>query len=295
MKKLALLFSLLLLPSFVVAESDESAEPEWRVVEYGQIDFSARADDGGVVMEWNAFPGAGLEWYKVLKSASDDNLVYPEADVIGVKGPGELEFFDENAHKNAYYRVCAITTDRSRSCSNVIWVEVQDKRETDQRIKYNDYRTQAQAQHEKMEAMKNAHVEKKEAYKVKKEEKKDAYEAKKVEKQEAYKEKKIEKKEAHQAQKAEHKDTRNEKLYARLESWLDKVENRLKESDMTNAQKIEKIKKIQARLYEWEKGSEVKMKVVDFLNKSFMAWIAAWEQEVDVDDIGGFLDGLLDD
>lgn len=284
MKKLALLFSLLLLPSLTLAELDESSEPEWRVVEYGQIDLAARADDGGVVMEWSAFPGEGLEWYKVIKSVSNDNLVYPEADVIGVEGPEGLNFVDENAERNAYYRVCAVTTERGRSCSNVVWVEVQDKRETDQKIKYNDYRTKTQAQREKMEAMKNAHVEKKEAYEVKKEENKDAYEAKKVEKQEAY-----------EAKKEERQETRNEQLYARLESWLDKVENRLKESDMTGAQKIEKIKKIQARLYEWEKGSEVKMKVVDFLDKTFMAWIAAWEQEVDVEDIGGFLDDLLED
>ena len=106
------------------------AEPEYRVPLYDKLDFSAEAgSDGKVYMKWSAFGGHNdekFEYYKVIKSYSNPNPVYPEeAAMAALQGLGDLRYTDKNAWKSAYYRVCAITDVKGRHCSNVVWIEVE--------------------------------------------------------------------------------------------------------------------------------------------------------------------------
>ena len=127
-----------------------------------------------------------------------------------------------------------------------------------------------------------------EAKKAAQKEKTEAHKAEMKAKQEA-------KKKELQAKKESHKEDRWKKLYEKLDNWLDRFGDRLENSDMSNQQKIEKIEQIQERFYAWEKGNDVRMRIVDHLDEVLNAWKEEYSQNADFDDIDGFLEGLLDD
>lgn len=79
---------------------------------------------GRVSLNWNRYDGPNFQYYKILHSTEDNNLYYPMTP--------EIDYFDDQ-NKTGYihndpdigdnfYRICVITSDDKRGCSNVQFV-----------------------------------------------------------------------------------------------------------------------------------------------------------------------------
>ena len=98
------------------------------------LEFKAERDGYEVKLTWDTYQAADFQYYKIMKSTTNSNPIYPEQSAIWVLDNQEKnEFFIKDWHKSyTYYRVCVISIDRSRTCSNVVklaWFEKQDKPE----------------------------------------------------------------------------------------------------------------------------------------------------------------------
>jgi hypothetical protein len=77
--------------------------------------------DGKVETSWNVKAPTGFNYYKVIRSATNENPVYPEDSYIYyTSNTEEVTYTDEKPLKGeVYYRVCAIANPH-RYCSNVV-------------------------------------------------------------------------------------------------------------------------------------------------------------------------------
>ncbi|MBN1494478.1 hypothetical protein JW911_01925 [Candidatus Peregrinibacteria bacterium] len=78
--------------------------------------------DGSVSLKWDPYTEPDFLWYKIIHSQEDKELVYPRDGYIDYYDTSKAVSFDHDdapLGKN-YYRVCIITTDNRRGCSNQI-------------------------------------------------------------------------------------------------------------------------------------------------------------------------------
>jgi len=92
-----------------------------------EIDIFLDAEEiegGRVGLHWNRYDGPNFEYYKILHSIHDSNLFYPETPEIEFyENPNRTGFIhNEPEVGDNFYRVCVITTDQRRGCSNVQFV-----------------------------------------------------------------------------------------------------------------------------------------------------------------------------
>jgi len=307
---LSLALGLLLMPTAHAEGTVSNTDSGYRIPLYDNIEFKAEASgDNRVSMSWTAFKGYNdeqFEYYKVIRSYSNPNPVYPEDGAIGVKqSVGDLRHVDEKADRSAYYRVCAITDVKGRHCSNVLWVEIEktDRPSTecknfahngeceDAVIAKEQKEKEQEAWKEKQDAAKKRLEEKKAKQAEEKEVRQKEWEAKKEAQKKEAEAKKSEKKTAHDEKKAEI----YEKMYARLDVWLENFAKRLDEASMSNSDKIEKIEAVQKKFYEWEKGNELRMKMVDHIDEGLNELKQKYSAGDDFAEIDDFLNGLLED
>lgn len=308
----------LLLPT-TYAETDSTnaaGTTDYRVPINDALELETEASGHKVYLKWSTFEGyrdEEFEYYKVVRSYSNPNPVYPEDDGIAYfDGLGELRYTDENATKGAYYRICAITDVKGRYCSNVVWVEIDsndDDHEDDTDCKdwsstgecemtYDEYEAEKKAEDEewehKQDEAKKRLEEKKEAereeWERKQDEKREEWERKKEDHEKEMEEKKADM----EQQREDRKEEIWKRLYEKLDAWLEKFAQRLEGSDLTNAAKVEKIEQIQQRFYNWEEGNEMRMRIVDHLDEQLNEWKQKYSQDEDFSDVENFLDGLLD-
>lgn len=166
MKKwmIAILATLLVITS-VSAQSTNSttyAEPEYKTPVIDEsLDFEATRDGSMVRLEWNTYDGDDFKYYKVMRSETHSNPVYPDQPAL-IYFPNSDQFYHKFGNwgtKTAVYRVCVITTDKSRICSNTVKLAgyVHEKKEY----------TNEEKEYKKIEYTKKEYV-KKQAYKAKK-------------------------------------------------------------------------------------------------------------------------------
>jgi len=87
------------------------------------LNFKAELSWEKVYLSWNTFSkDETFKYYKVIKSQDNSNPVYPENWAIWViSNISETKYIDYKPLVwTNYYRVCAITSDMNRYCSNVI-------------------------------------------------------------------------------------------------------------------------------------------------------------------------------
>ncbi len=317
----ALVLSMLCAPAvFAISNDSDSGESEYRVPIYEGVEFEAELnDDGSVSMKWSPFKERDndkFKYYKVMKSLSNSNPVYPEDDATAVKlGIGDTRHTDKWAHKSAYYRVCVITEQKGRYCSNVVWIE---QGEDNRQKLHDDLRAENKEREERHnDAWEHKKCENFDAAGNCEEDSGDRDEAKKrmMEKMKHQKElmqKRIkEQRESMQKRmKPQERDEDSdrdrdenmeermeaafEKVQPKLDKFLDRVENVLVNSEkLSSEQKIKKIKTLQERFYKWEKGNKFKMVVVDYLDGYFMRWIEELEDDFNVDEMDSFLDDIF--
>jgi hypothetical protein len=76
-------------------------------------------------LSWSKYDEGDLKWYKVVHSQTNDSAYYPADGYIHVSGdPVETTYTHTSVPSGInHYRVCVITTDSKRGCSNTVTLE----------------------------------------------------------------------------------------------------------------------------------------------------------------------------
>ncbi len=123
-------FIVLVFVSFVINVS--FASDVWKdSVLTNDLEFLAELkDDNRVYMSWKTFDSLGLtgdfEYYVIMRSTVNSNPVYPNDVYIKYDTDIDADYYVDSYPKEGvnYYRVCAITSQKDRYCSNVDSVTV---------------------------------------------------------------------------------------------------------------------------------------------------------------------------
>lgn len=81
--------------------------------------------EGKVDLSWSQYQGEDLKWYKVVHSQDNADAKYLMDGYIYVSGDyNELTYTHTSVPSGTnYYRVCVITTDNRRGCSNTVTIQ----------------------------------------------------------------------------------------------------------------------------------------------------------------------------
>lgn len=96
-------------------------EVEWKITYSNELDFEISRDDYKVEASWNEYEKSDFKYYKLVKSYTHDNPVYPNdtAVFVGMTAQDDENTFKDWSTKVGYFRVCVVKTDESIVCSNV--------------------------------------------------------------------------------------------------------------------------------------------------------------------------------
>jgi hypothetical protein len=130
MKKslIALLASALVISSVSAGDYEATTykEPAYKTaIIDDSLEFEAKRDGSEVYLEWNEYEGDDFKYYKIMRSETHNNPVYPDQHALNYKddvSDTEYELKDW-AQKSVNYRVCVITTENGRICSKVVSLE----------------------------------------------------------------------------------------------------------------------------------------------------------------------------
>ncbi len=88
--------------------------------------------DGYAELSWNEYTGGDLKWYKVVHSQTNTDAKYPmDGYVKAITDPTVTSYTHTGVKEGTnYYRVCVITEQDLRACSNTVTLE-SDAAETD--------------------------------------------------------------------------------------------------------------------------------------------------------------------
>ncbi|VAV85778.1 hypothetical protein MNBD_DELTA01-1964 [hydrothermal vent metagenome] len=88
------------------------------------IGFKAKLKDGKVYTSWKRYTRADFKYYKVVKSRTNRNPVYPEDGAVFYSGDStETRFKDHEVEPGVwYYRLCIITKQNRRWVSSVVMI-----------------------------------------------------------------------------------------------------------------------------------------------------------------------------
>lgn len=154
MKKslIALIASALIISSVSAGDYEKKyVEPGYKTAIIDEsLNFEAEREGHKVMLEWDAYDKDDFKYYKVMRSETHSNPVYPDQPAIKYFPNADQESyaFWNWSTKSAIYRVCVITTDKSRICSQTVKLEwyVHEKKE------YNsDYEKKKEYMKEKYE------------------------------------------------------------------------------------------------------------------------------------------------
>jgi hypothetical protein len=125
MKKslIALLASILIISNVSAGDNEASTykEPAYKTAIIDEsLDFSAERDGNEVYLEWNSYEEDDFKYYKIMRSETHNNPVYPDQPAFKFLDDASQDSheFKNWSTKSAVYRICVITTDNSRICSN---------------------------------------------------------------------------------------------------------------------------------------------------------------------------------
>lgn len=92
-----------------------------------EFDFTAELDAGDVVMNWEPYAPEGFNYYKVVRSTSNSDPVYPEDGYIEVSTDAIFDSYTDTdvPDGTVYYRICSIAAP-DRYCSPVVTIENED-------------------------------------------------------------------------------------------------------------------------------------------------------------------------
>jgi len=132
MKKLIVFFCILAFSCFPgISNALTTSSGYLDPVIYQNLNFSAELDiSGNVDTSWEEYTD-NLMYYKVIRSETNSNPVYPEDGYIFYSS-NVTSYTDTNVpYGTSYYRVCAITYAKERFCSSVITINKSSTYEQD--------------------------------------------------------------------------------------------------------------------------------------------------------------------
>lgn len=115
--------------SAVVSETEDpyTDDPAIEVTVEGSLNAEGKAD-----LSWSEYQGDDLKWYKVVHSVDNPDAYYPVDGYIGVYTDPTVttHTHTEVSSGTNYYRVCVITDDNRRGCSNTVTIEKEGATDT---------------------------------------------------------------------------------------------------------------------------------------------------------------------
>lgn len=139
MKKslIALLASVLIISSVSAGDNEATTykEPAYKTaVIDNSLEFSGKRDGYEVKLSWNSYKGDDFKYYKIMRSETHSNPVYPDQNALNYKDDVNNTSYElkDWAQKPVNYRVCVITNVNARICSNVValaWMIKEEKKE----------------------------------------------------------------------------------------------------------------------------------------------------------------------
>lgn len=168
----ALLCSVLLV-SHLYAGDEAYVAPEYKEIKEYNFDLKIETDGGKVELEWNKFESdEKLKWWKFVMSKSDSTPSYPENESRYLGDSTGLTQSTQWINAGDYYvRLCAITHEMGRYCSEVQKLSVTGyekkeyvKKDYEKKDEYKkDYKEKKEYTHKKEEYKKD-YSEKKKTY-----------------------------------------------------------------------------------------------------------------------------------
>jgi hypothetical protein len=137
-------------------------EPEYKTANIDEsLDFQASREWHKVKLEWNTYDSDDFKYYKVMRSETHSNPVYPDQPAIKVFDDVNYDSheFENWSTENAIYRVCVITTDKSRICSNIVKLTGYVKENKEYTSKGKEY-TSKEKEYKKTDYIKKEYVKK---------------------------------------------------------------------------------------------------------------------------------------
>ena len=130
MRKLSKIISLIVMMSLFMVSTVASAENNDdnynEVIEANEMNLEVELTDKGVELKWETYSVDNFEYYKIVKSDSNSNPVYPDDHYIKYSANPNFDHYMDHeimADKDYYYRICVIATP-DRYCSNVEKIDV---------------------------------------------------------------------------------------------------------------------------------------------------------------------------
>lgn len=99
----------------------EYKETEKKITYSNELDFEISRDDYEVEANWNEYEKSDFKYYKLVKSYTHDDPVYPNVTTVFVwmSAKDDENTFKDWSTKVGYFRVCVVKTDETIECSNV--------------------------------------------------------------------------------------------------------------------------------------------------------------------------------
>lgn len=100
------------------------------------LNFTAVRDWYKIKMDWSTYNKSNFKYYKVIRSETLENPVYPDNWYIKAIWNNDTSeaTYENKSSKSAIYRVCVITTDMNRYCSKTVklaWYNAPEKTQYD--------------------------------------------------------------------------------------------------------------------------------------------------------------------
>ncbi len=96
------------------------------VIETDKLNLKIKKADNWYLASWNKFTAWDFKYYKLVYSYDNPKPAYPDDWYIAYIPDSNLTKKHLEKLKSGYYRVCTITNDRNRYCSNVVKLKNQD-------------------------------------------------------------------------------------------------------------------------------------------------------------------------
>jgi hypothetical protein len=112
--------------SKLLIEEMEPIEPEVVYTDdpaiFTELRGNLNEDDGSIILKWDPYLKPDFLWYKILHTQEQKELMYPRDGYIDYYDtPNAVTFDHDDAPLGVnFYRVCIITQDNRRGCSNQI-------------------------------------------------------------------------------------------------------------------------------------------------------------------------------
>ena len=106
--------------AIAIYSSDNGYNP---AIVMDSFNFSAVLENGVVKMKWDSYIPSGFNYYKVIRSTTNPNPVYPDDGYIKYSSDKDFISYNDSSPKSgtSYYRICSIAKP-NRYCSSVITI-----------------------------------------------------------------------------------------------------------------------------------------------------------------------------